>query len=175
MNIQPQLENENIVLIPLQENDFEDLFDVASDPKIWEQHPNKDRYKREVFRNFFDGALLSKGAFKIIEKSSSRIIGSTRFYDFDDDSIFIGYTFYSTEVWGKGINPQVKRMMLDYAFQFVNVVKFHVGKENIRSRIAMERLGAEFKEEIEVAYFGESPKINIEYWIEKNQYEKELP
>ena len=101
--------------------------------------------------------------------------GGVSFYDFDDDSIFIGYTFYSTEVWGKGINPQVKRMMLDYAFQFVNVVKFHVGKENIRSRIAMERLGAEFKEEIEVAYFGESPKINIEYWIEKNQYEKELP
>jgi hypothetical protein len=37
--------------------------------KVWEQHPNKDRYQREVFENFFKGAIESKGAFKIVEKS----------------------------------------------------------------------------------------------------------
>ena len=53
MNLQPTLENENVKLVPLQETDFERLYDVASDPLIWEQHPNKDRYKREIFQTFF--------------------------------------------------------------------------------------------------------------------------
>ena len=95
-SIQPILENENFKLIPLKENDFERLFEVASDPKVWEQHPNKDRYKREVFENFFKGALESKGAFLIIDKQSNEVLGSTRFYDFNEEknSILIGYTFY---------------------------------------------------------------------------------
>jgi len=56
-SIQPTLENENVRLVPLQEADFEALYEVASDPKVWEQHPNKDRWKREVFKTFFDGAM----------------------------------------------------------------------------------------------------------------------
>ena len=50
INLQPVLENEIIRLQPLQQDDFERLYAVASDPLIWEQHPNKDRYKREVFQ-----------------------------------------------------------------------------------------------------------------------------
>ena len=55
LNIQPTLENEKAVLRPLQEQDFEALYTVASDPNIWEQHPNKDRWKKDVFKVFFDG------------------------------------------------------------------------------------------------------------------------
>jgi len=143
-DIQLKLENEKVALIPLQESDFEDMFLVASDPKIWQQHPNKDRWKKEIFRTFFDGALMSKGAFKIASKETQEMIGSTRFYDFDeaDNSIFIGYTFYSTEYLGKGINVLVKRTMLDYNFRFVSKVYFHIGANNIRSQIAIERIAA---------------------------------
>ena len=109
-SIQPILENEKYQLIPLQKGDFELLYEVASNPEVWEQHPNKDRYKREVFKNFFQGAIESEGAFKIVEKATRNILGSTRYYDFDEskNSIFIGYTFYGTSSWGKGINPQIK-------------------------------------------------------------------
>ena len=136
MNVQATLENENVKLVPLNPNDFEELFSVASDPKIWEQHPNKDRYQREVFEKFFQGAIESKGAFKIMDKSSNEVAGSTRFYDYnpDENSIFIGYTFYATKFWGSKLNPQVKKLMLDYIFQFVDKVNFHVGKNNIRSQ-----------------------------------------
>jgi RimJ/RimL family protein N-acetyltransferase len=58
-SLQPTLENENLKLIPLQESDFERLYAVASDPEVWAMHPNKERYKREVFQNFFTGALES--------------------------------------------------------------------------------------------------------------------
>lgn len=173
-SIQPVLENEQYQLIPLQQGDFESLYQVASDPEVWRQHPNKDRYRKEVFSTFFEGAMKSGGAFKITEKYSSEILGSTRFYDYDEEnnSIFIGYTFYGTKSWGKGINPQVKKIMLQYIFQFVDTVYFHVGKDNMRSRTAMERLGAENRGEQEVAYFGEPPRINILYQIKKEKYEK---
>ena len=172
MNIQPILETENVKLIPLQENDFERLFQVASDPLIWEQHPNKNRYKREVFKTFFEGAMLSKGAFLILDKVSGEVAGSTRFYDFDENenSIFIGYTFYGRKFWGSKLNPQVKKMMVDYILNDVDLVKFHVGKENFRSRKAMEKLGAELFGDVSVAYFGEVPKMNVEYRITRENW-----
>lgn len=171
-SVQPTLENNNFKLIPLQETDFERLYSVASDPKIWEQHPNKERYKREVFQNFFKGAMESEGAFLVTNKSTGDVLGCTRFYDYDNGnrSILIGYTFYGTDSWGKNVNPQVKKMMLDYIFQHVETVIFHVGKENIRSQIAMQRLGAQKVGEEEITYFGESPKINVVYEIKKENW-----
>lgn len=171
-SVQTILANENFKLIPLQENDFERLYDVASDPKVWEQHPNKERYKREVFENFFKGAIESKGAFLVVSKDSGEVLGCTRFYDFDEEnsSILVGYTFYGRNSWGKNVNPQIKKVMLDYIFQYVETVIFHVGKDNIRSQIAMERLGAEKMREEEIAYFGELPKINVVYEIKKRDW-----
>lgn len=172
MNIQPVLETERVALYPLQQEDFEALHRVASDPEIWAQHPNKDRWKKEVFQNFFEGAMQSKGAFKIVDKLTGEILGSTRFYDYDeqDGSIFIGYTFYAIKCWGKGINHAVKAMMLDYAFQFVSKVYFHIGASNIRSQIAIGRLGASKVSEHEVRYYGEAPKLNFVYKIDKQQW-----
>ncbi|WP_298709524.1 GNAT family N-acetyltransferase [Chitinophaga sp.] len=171
---QPILENESVQLRPLQEADLPELYAVAADPKIWEQHPNKDRWQEPVFRNFFDGAMQSGGAFAIISKETGRMIGSTRMYAFDesDNSIFVGYTFYSRDCWGKGINQAVKKMMLDYLFQYVDQVYFHIGASNIRSQVAITRLGAEKIAEESVAYVGEAPRLNFKYRIAKNQAQR---
>ena len=167
INLQPILENETLLLCPLEENDFEALYKAASDPKIWEQHPNKDRWKRDAFMNFFVGALKSGGAYKIIDKTTSEIIGSTRFYDFNESekSILIGYTFFKVSHWGKGCNHAVKKLMLDYIFEFVASVDFHIGAENHRSLISIDRLGAQKIGEQEVTYFGEEPKLNAVFRI----------
>lgn len=172
LDTQVILETETILLKPLVTDDFEALYTVASDAKIWEQHPTKDRWKKEVFTNFFEGALQSQGAFKIIDKTTGALVGSTRFYDYDrqDNSILIGYTFYAVSQWGKGINQRVKKAMLDYAFQFVSKVYFHVGSTNIRSQIAISRLGAEKIKEEEIQYFGEAPKLNFVYQITKESW-----
>lgn len=173
MNIQPTLKTEHIKLLPLEKGDFESLYAVASDPAIWVQHPNKDRWKKAVFENFFEGAMQSKGAFKIVDKASGEILGSTRFYDYDEQasSILIGYTFYALKCWGQGINHAVKRLMLDYAFQFVAKVYFHIGASNIRSQVSIERLVARKVGEQVVTYFGESPKLNYVYEIDKASWE----
>jgi len=167
MKRQPVLQDDRIILTPLEATEFEELLAIASDPLIWAQHPNPNRWQREVFRTYFDGALASGGAFMIRSKAHGNAIGSTRFYDHDAQAseIKIGYTFFSRNQWGSGTNQRVKRLMLDYAFQHVKHVIFHVGIQNIRSRIAMQRLGAELVGEEEVAYFGEPPKKNVVFRI----------
>ncbi|MCX8472450.1 MAG: GNAT family N-acetyltransferase [Sediminibacterium sp.] len=172
MDTQSILENNKVVLYPLQEQDFDDLYVVAADPKIWEQHPNKDRWKKDRFRTFFEGALQSKGAFKIMDKTSNNIIGSTRFYDYNEPekSILIGYTFYATKYWGSGINLSVKKIMLDYIFQFVSIVCFHIGAENVRSQKAIIKLGTTKIDEQQVTYYGEQSKLNYVYRLTKEDW-----
>ena len=168
MDLQPSyLINDIVELVPLKQSDFEELYTVALDPLIWEQHPNPDRYKKEVFEVYFKGAIASGGAFLIKDPSTNDILGCTRFYDFyeTEKSVLIGYTFFARSCWGRGINHAVKHLMLDYAFQFVDKVIFHVGANNIRSQKAMEKLGAVNLGFEEVAYYGEATRTNIVYAI----------
>ena len=167
--LQPILENEFVKIQPLKENDFEILYSVASNPLIWEQHPNPDRYKREVFETFFKGAMESQGAFLVIDKQSNQVIGSSRYYELDTNKsyIAIGYTFLSKDHWGSVYNPALKKLMIDHAFHFVNSVIFHVGALNIRSQKAIERLGAKKINEIEMEYYGEANRLNFVYEIRK--------
>lgn len=144
MNLQPTITNELITIKPLQENDFDALFKIASDKLLWEQHPNNDRYKKEVFQVFFDNAIQSKGAFIVINNKTNEIIGSSRYYELNEveSSVIIGYTFISREYWGTNYNASLKKLMIDYAFQFLNKIHFHVGDTNYRSQKAVEKLGA---------------------------------
>ena len=175
MNLQPTtLKNEMVQMYPLQMTDFEELFQVASDELLWEQHPNKNRYKREVFQVFFDGAITSKGAFLVRDSKTSECIGSSRFYDYDPDSntVLIGYTFIGRKFWGKNFNNAIKSLMLNYAFQYVDAVCFHIGSTNFRSQKAILKIGAEKIDEDLVAYYGETPKLNYIYKITKNTWIK---
>ncbi|RSK47765.1 GNAT family N-acetyltransferase [Hymenobacter rigui] len=171
-SLQPTLETDTLQLLPLQKTDFAELHAVAADPKVWEQHPNQDRWQEPAFRNFFEGAMQSQGSFKIVDKATNATLGSTRLYDYNaaDNSILIGYTFYGTQSWGKGINLAVKKLLLDYTFQFVDTVRFHIGAGNVRSQIAIQRLGACKVAEQEVAYYGEPSKLNFVFEIRKQDW-----
>ena len=168
MNLQPNhLSNHLIRLEPLQPSHFNELYETASDPLIWEQHPNPNRYQKEVFESFFEGALASGGAFIVRDVDTGKALGSTRFYDLKplDNEIKIGYTFFSRDCWGKGINRQVKTLMLNYAFIYIEKVVFHIGAQNIRSQIAIEKLGAKKVGEEMVAYYNEPDRLNFVYEI----------
>lgn len=164
------LENEKVLLRPLRDDDFESLYNVASDPLIWEQHPNQTRYQRPVFETYFKGAMESKCAYLVTDKISGEIIGCSRFYDYDPDnsSVCIGYTFLSRNCWGKSFNHSLKSVMLEHAFKYADTVIFHVGNKNLRSQKAMEKLGAIKTGEEEMSYYGEAPHINFIYCIYKH-------
>lgn len=107
-----------------------------------------DRYKEHVFREYFDGAIACGSAFAFVENSTGKIIGSCRFHGFDADNseIEIGWTFLGREYWGGTFNTEIKQLMLEHAFRFVQTVVFWVGEDNWRSRRAMEKVGGVLRE-----------------------------
>jgi N-acetyltransferase len=145
MSWQPTLPGSAITLRPLATDDFDALFAVASDPLIWEQHPNHDRWQESVFREFFAGALASGGAFAVIDNTTGEIIGSSRFAGHNPSAseVEIGWTFLARRYWGTRTNHEMKRLMLAHAFTIVDRVVFLIGPDNTRSRRAIQRIGAE--------------------------------
>jgi N-acetyltransferase len=141
--LQPTLKSELLELRPLLAEDFHDLYAVASDPLIWEQHPIKDRYKEEIFREFFREALESGGALIAIDSKYGQIIGSSRFHGHDEEKseIEIGWTFLARSHWGGIYNREMKRLMLGHAFKSVKSVIFLIGPQNVRSQRAIEKIG----------------------------------
>ena len=144
IELQPTLTGERLQLRPLQSDDFETLYAAASDPLIWAQHPESTRYQREVFRKFFDGAIASGGAFAVIDRKTGRMIGSSRYCNFkpEKNEIEIGWTFLERAYWGGEYNGEMKSLMVAHALRFVERVVFVVGENNLRSRRAMEKIGA---------------------------------
>lgn len=134
---------ELIEMRPMRPEDWEDLFAVASDPLIWEVHPARDRYKEDVFREYVREGLESGGALVAIDRKNGKVIGASRYFWYGPhrDELEIGWTFLSRSYWGGAYNGEMKRLMLDYAFQFVARVVFLVGSENIRSQKAMKKIG----------------------------------
>jgi RimJ/RimL family protein N-acetyltransferase len=142
-DFQPTLKSDLITLRPLRAADFDALYAVGSDPLIWEQHPQGDRYKPDVFRAFFDDGLKSGGALIAIDNATHEIIGSSRFHGYDPSAseIEIGWSFLARRYWGGRYNGEMKRLMLEHAFRFVDNVVFLIGEENMRSRRAVEKIG----------------------------------
>ena len=151
-DLQPRLKGTLIEIRPLEPEDFEPLFEAARDPLIWEQHPEPDRYRREVFQTFFDRAIDSKGAFAVLERESGRIIGSSRYCNLKplEGEVEIGFTFLERAFWGGSYNRELKSLMLDHAFRFVDRVVFVVGENNFRSQRALQKIGATFLKNTEL-------------------------
>ena len=168
-DLQPHLRGELIELRPLAPEDWDELFAVASDSLIWEQHPERDRYKEEIFRVFFKDALESGGAFVVVDKNRQHIIGSTRFYGYDPEKseIEIGWTFLARKYWGGRYNREMKELLLDHAFKFVETIIFFVGETNFRSQKAMEKIGAIKLGTATRAYGNHPAATNVKYVIRK--------
>ena len=142
-DLQPTLSGALVELRPLRADDWDALYAAASDPLIWEQHPDSDRYKPEVFRRYFESGLACGGAFAVVDRRTGRIIGSTRYHGYDQaaNQVEIGWTFLEREFWGGPYNREMKQLLLTHAFQHVTRVVFNVGRTNYRSQRAMEKIG----------------------------------
>lgn len=158
-NFQPVLTGERVELRPIVADDWQGMFAAAADPLIWEVHPVRDRYKEPVFREYFESGLGSRMGLAIIDKQTSKIIGSSRYHDYDPklSEVEIGWTFLARPYWGGMYNREIKRLMLDHAFQFVGTVIFLVGEKNFRSQRAMEKIGGVRRPQLrERAYHGQT-------------------
>lgn len=140
---QPTLTGQLLELRPLRPDDYDALYAVASDPLVWEQHPEPTRYARSVFRKFFDEAIKSGGALIALDSATREVIGSSRFFGFDEAAgeVEIGWTFLARKYWGGRYNGELKDLMMRHAFRFAHAVIFLIGPDNMRSRKAVEKIG----------------------------------
>lgn len=171
-DFQPTLRGDLIEVRPLRAQDFAALFEAASDPLIWEQHPDNNRHKKAVFEEFFRGAIDSKGAFAVIERKSGEIIGSSRFWNLNtaNDEVEIGWTFLSRKFWGGRYNRELKSLMLEHAFRFVERVLFIVGEDNLRSRKAVENIGGAYLKTIVRPGRDGVERRNVVYVITRSEF-----
>jgi RimJ/RimL family protein N-acetyltransferase len=82
-DLQPTLIGPRVLIRPVVAQDWDEMVAAASDPEVWAVHPVRDRYKAEVFREFFDGALACGSAFAFVDRDSGAIIGSSRYHGHD--------------------------------------------------------------------------------------------
>lgn len=167
--LQPHLVGRLIEARPLRPEDWASLFAVASDPTIWEQHTAHNRWEEEVFREFFREALASGGALVVIDRKTQKIIGSSRYFGFEPSKreIEIGWTFLARSHWGGTYNGELKRLMLDHAFKFVEKVIFVIGPMNVRSQKAVEKIGAVMTDRREKTNLAGETFEQIVYQIKK--------
>lgn len=172
INLQPTLVGQRITLRPLRREDFSELYQAASDPGIWVTHPDSSRYKLDIFQErFFEGAIASGGALAVIHHESGRVIGSSRYYKWHPDrqEIYIGYTFLEKIFWGSGVNREMKELMLKHVLNTANTVWFGVGEVNLRSRKAVEKLGATLSHKEERELDGRS-YVQLYYQLKASEY-----
>ena len=166
--LQPTLVGELLALRPLRREDFAELYAVASDPLLWEQHPQRDRWQRPVFERFFEEGMASGGALLATDRANGRTIGSSRFNAYDETAseIEIRWSFLARAYWGGRYNGEMKKLMLDHAVRFVESVIFRIGPENLRSRRAIEKIGGVLAE----GRPDPSGRTSVAYVIERKKW-----
>lgn len=167
-DLQPRLAGDLLDLRPLRQSDWQALYAVASDPRIWALHPANDRHEEPVFRAFFDEAMAGKGALVAIDKATGDVIGSSRYSRAraEAEEVEIGWTFLARSHWGGAANRDMKRLMLAHAFTFADTAIFLVGEGNLRSRRAMEKIGGRLIDRTHRAVMAERETVHVIYAID---------
>jgi RimJ/RimL family protein N-acetyltransferase len=170
---QPTLAHPAVTLRAATAADWPALFAAALDPGIWEGHPAHDRWQEPVFRAFFEDGLASGGMLVAEDPVTGAVIGSSRF-DFsraEAGEVELGWTFLVRRHWGSRTNHIMKALMVGHALASVDRVIFLIGETNIRSRTAIERIGASLTDRQTTAQLSTGPVINLFYSIDRAGFE----
>ncbi len=152
-NAEIVLENEYVKLMPLTLDNFQHLNEIASQEKLVAFSPS-DIETPEAFRKYVETALefgkMNQAiSFIIFDKIRQEYAGSTRYMNIQwvNKVVEIGSTWLGREFHGSGLNSHMKHLMLDYAFEKMDFekVEFRIDERNIRSRKAVEKLGAKLE------------------------------
>jgi RimJ/RimL family protein N-acetyltransferase len=144
------LENDTVLLRPLQESDLENLLEISlNEPETWEYSLIRADGKQNL-ENYIQIALKAREnktefPFIVFDKKSGKYAGSTRFYDinFTFKTLQLGYTWYGKNFRGTGLNKHCKFLLLQFAFETLEMerVEFRADNNNQRSIAAMKSIG----------------------------------
>ena len=141
---QPVLHGERLELRPLRAEDWEALYAVASDSLIGSSTRPATATSSRSSAPSSTRRWPRGGALVVIDRANGLVIGSSRFHGYDEakSEVEIGWTFLARLYWGGVYNGEMKRLMLEHAFRFVDSVIFVIGPQNLRSQNAVLKLGA---------------------------------
>lgn len=146
------LENDHVLLRSMTEGDFNQLLPYAlNEPDTWYFSP-RSAAGEDNLRQYMDTAISRKRdgieyPFVVIDKKTWQCAGSTRFYNINpyNRNLEIGFTWYGKAFRGTGLNKHCKYLMLQHAFEEMNMVRvgFKADVTNKISIAAMKSIGAQ--------------------------------
>ncbi len=145
------LEDDVVLLKPLQNSDFAHLKHFANEePEIWkyslEKVSGEQNLKQYIAKAVKSREEKKEFPFLIIDKRKNEYAGSSRFYDIqlENKTLLLGFTWYGKEFQRTGLNKHCKFLMLQFAFEVLEMerVEFRADNKNLRSIQAMEKLAA---------------------------------
>ena len=147
------LEGQKVKLVPLESAHFNDLAEIGKQKEIWANY-SIDGSDPDKLIGYLKSAVLMRATgeqypFTIIDKAKNKIIGSTRLYNAfpEHRKLEIGWTWYDPAYWGTGHNTECKYLLLAYCFEKLQTVRvqFQTNETNLRSRVAIEKIGAKYE------------------------------
>ncbi len=146
------LEDDFVLLRPLQEFDVDNLLEIAiNEPETW-QYSLVPAHGKENLTKYIQHAVKSREnktefPFIVFDKKSGKYAGSTRFYDIQlpFKTLQLGYTWYGKDFRGTGLNKHCKFLLLQFAFETLGMerVEFRADNNNQRSIAAMKSIGCQ--------------------------------
>ena len=151
MSVAPvTLEGRQVRLEPLSRAHHPDLSAVGLDEELWRWIPTPVRAPAEM-SVYIATALdeLARGVslpFALVEKSSGRAIGSTRYGSIDrtHHRVEIGWTWVAPAWQRTSVNTEAKYLLLRHAFETLGCIRVELKTDSLneKSRTAILRIGA---------------------------------
>ena len=144
------LEGRHVRLEPLALEHAARLAEVGLDADLWTWIPTPVRTLEEMSA-YVQTALKEQAAgsalpFALIEKSSGRTVGSTRYGNIERDHhrVEIGWTWVARQWQRTPINTETKYLLLRHAFETLGCIRVELKTDSLndRSRAAILRIGA---------------------------------
>ena len=147
------LQGKKVVLLPLEEQHIPVLLSLSQEKRIWKHYPfdgsDPKILTESLYNSFLEREKGTQYPFVILLKESSKIIGSTRFLDMqlEHRKLEIGWTWLFPDYWGTQLNTECKLLLLTCCFEEMKAtrVQLKTDEHNIRSRRAIEKIGATFE------------------------------
>jgi RimJ/RimL family protein N-acetyltransferase len=151
MNIHPiTLDGRGVRLEPLTQAHHAQLCEIGLDDELWRLTTTIIRTSEDM-KEYIDAAVkdFSEGKtlpFAIIEKSTNKAVGSTRFGTIETTHrrVEIGWTWIARQWQRTFINTETKYLLLSHAFDTLRCIRveFKTDSANSGSRRALIRIGA---------------------------------
>lgn len=119
------------------------LFTALDHDECWTHVRGRPNEEDDVVQTIIDATRRGRWMWTV--RHADEVVGTTSYLDVvpSDERIEIGWTAYTPRLWGTDLNPTVKFLLMECAFERgFGRVQLKTDVLNLRSQAAIERLGA---------------------------------